>query len=229
MIAEGFATGASIHEATGHAVAVAFNAGNLKAVAQALRAKFPTLRLIVAADDDWKTDDNPGMTKAREATKAIGGLLAVPRFPADRPDGATDFNDLARLAGLEAVRECIGSAQPVAATDSGPTFPALPDLTSAASDSEWPEPAPLPDALPPVAPFDLELLPEALRGWVADIAHRMQCPPDFPAVGAVVAISSLITTCSIQSERWPKPKKNLRPKRINPGCQRALMMITRVM
>ena len=192
VIAEGFATGASIHEATGHAVAVAFNAGNLKAVAQALRAKFPTLRLIVAADDDWKTDDNPGMTKAREATKAIGGLLAVPRFPADRPDGATDFNDLARLAGLEAVRECIGSAQPVAATDSGPTFPALPDLTSAASDSEWPEPAPLPDALPPVAPFDLELLPEALRGWVADIAHRMQCPPDFPAVGAVVAISSLI-------------------------------------
>jgi putative DNA primase/helicase len=50
----------------------------------------------------------------------------------------------------------------------------------------------LPDALPPVAPFDPELLPEALRDWVADIAHRMQCPPDVPAVGAVVAISSLI-------------------------------------
>ena len=58
--------------------------------------------------------------------------------------------------------------------------------------TEWPEPALLPDGLPTVAPFDPELLPEALRGWVADIAHRMQCPPDFPAVGAVVAISSLI-------------------------------------
>lgn len=65
-----------------------------------------------------------------------------------------------------------------------PTFPArvLP----------WPDPVSLPDALPTVAPFDLELLPEAMRGWVADIAHRMQCPPDFPAVGAVVAISSVI-------------------------------------
>ena len=42
-IAEGYATGASIHEATGTAVAVAFNAGNLLPVASALRAKFPRL------------------------------------------------------------------------------------------------------------------------------------------------------------------------------------------
>ncbi|RYF53525.1 MAG: DUF3987 domain-containing protein, partial [Comamonadaceae bacterium] len=56
---------------------------------------------------------------------------------------------------------------------------------------DWPEPMPLLDALPPVQPFDPELLPEALRCWVIDIAHRMQCPPDFPAVGAVVALSSL--------------------------------------
>jgi putative DNA primase/helicase len=58
--------------------------------------------------------------------------------------------------------------------------------------NEWPNPAPLPDPLPAVQPFDSELLPEALRGWVTDIAERMQCPPDFPAVGAVVALSSLI-------------------------------------
>lgn len=57
---------------------------------------------------------------------------------------------------------------------------------------EWPIPTPLPDALPPVKPFDERLLPEALRGWVMDIAHRMQCPPDFPAVGAIVALSSLV-------------------------------------
>lgn len=67
------------------------------------------------------------------------------------------------------------------------TFPELPDDGEA-----WPDPEPLPDALPPVAPFDEELLPQALRGWVSDIAHRMQCPADFPAVGALVAISSLV-------------------------------------
>ena len=56
----------------------------------------------------------------------------------------------------------------------------------------WPEPTPLPDALPAVPAFDPSLLPEALRGWVSDISDRMQCPPDFPAVGALVSLSSLI-------------------------------------
>lgn len=57
---------------------------------------------------------------------------------------------------------------------------------------EWPEPTALPNASLPVATFEPDLLPEALRGWVMDIAHRMQCPADFPAVAAFVAISSLI-------------------------------------
>lgn len=57
---------------------------------------------------------------------------------------------------------------------------------------DWPEPTPLPNSLPPVQAFDAELLPVALRAWVMDIANRMQCPPDFPAVGAIVALSSLI-------------------------------------
>jgi putative DNA primase/helicase len=57
---------------------------------------------------------------------------------------------------------------------------------------DWPKPEPLPDGLPPVPAFDPDLLPEALRPWVLDIANRMQCPTDFPAVGALVALSSLI-------------------------------------
>jgi putative DNA primase/helicase len=64
---------------------------------------------------------------------------------------------------------------------------------SAASDADhWPDPTPLPNPLPPVDAFDADLLPDALRPWVMDIAHRMQCPPDFPAVAALVAISSLV-------------------------------------
>ena len=58
--------------------------------------------------------------------------------------------------------------------------------------SEWIEPESLPDELPPVMQFDKNLLPFALREWVADIAHRMQCPADFTAIGALVAISSVI-------------------------------------
>ena len=56
----------------------------------------------------------------------------------------------------------------------------------------WPEPEPLPTALPPVDPFAADLLPDALRPWIGDIAERMQCPPDYPAVGAMVTLSSVV-------------------------------------
>lgn len=77
---EGFATGASIHECTGHAVAVAFNAGNLSTVAMALRIKYPSFKIIIAADDDRHTPGNPGVTKAVAAAQASAGALAVPIF-----------------------------------------------------------------------------------------------------------------------------------------------------
>ena len=80
IVCEGFATGASIHECTGHAVAVAFNAGNLEAVAVALRIKYPELKIIIAADDDHQTPGNPGLTKATAAVKAACASLAMPVF-----------------------------------------------------------------------------------------------------------------------------------------------------
>lgn len=81
LIAEGYATGASLHEITGYAVACAFNAGNLKPVAEALRVKYPDTMLVLCADDDHLTEGNPGLTKATEASMAISGLLAIPCFP----------------------------------------------------------------------------------------------------------------------------------------------------
>ena len=100
---EGYATGATIHEATGDAVAVAFSAGNLLSVAVALRAEYPSVEIIIAADDDWKTPGNPGLSAARLAAQAVGGRVAKPNFRGlPRADKDTDFNDLQRL--VEAVR-----------------------------------------------------------------------------------------------------------------------------
>lgn len=79
LICEGYATGATLFAATGRAVAVCFSAGNMQPVACALRAKFPALRLIVCADND-QTPGNPGLTHATQAARAVGGLVAVPRF-----------------------------------------------------------------------------------------------------------------------------------------------------
>lgn len=104
VVCEGYATGASIHMATGHAVACAFNAGNLQAVAQALHQKYPGLHIVLAADDDHQTEGNPGMAKARQAALAVGGMVAMPLFTCSRPAKATDFNDLHQLQGLAAVQ-----------------------------------------------------------------------------------------------------------------------------
>ena len=41
-------------------------------------------------------------------------------------------------------------------------------------------------------PFDYQCLPETLGPWIKDIAERMQCPPDFPAVGAMIALGSVL-------------------------------------
>ena len=59
-------------------------------------------------------------------------------------------------------------------------------------DEQWPDPKPLPDALPPVMAFDPALLPNTLRAWVMDIADRMQCPADYVAVSAMVAAGTVI-------------------------------------
>lgn len=189
-ICEGFATGASIHEATGYPVAVAFSAGNLMSVAQTMRTKFPDLLLILCADDDYLTARTPGLTKATEAARVVGGVVAVPDFGTDRPDGATDFNDLAQLCGLDAVARCIASA----AVSAKPTHQEAERNVPAdvSNDNSWPEPQPLPDGLPMVAAFDFALLPDTLKPWAVDICERVQCAPDFVAVAIMAGMGSII-------------------------------------
>jgi putative DNA primase/helicase len=72
------------------------------------------------------------------------------------------------------------------------TLPPLPAPIAVDPDSVWPEPVALPSKLLTVDPFDEVMLPTALRGWVADIADRMNCPLDFIAVPAMIAAASLI-------------------------------------
>ena len=108
VIAEGFATAASIHEATGHAVACALDAGNLEPVAKALRSKLPGIAIIIAADNDTKTGGaNVGIENAQEAARAVGGLVAIPELDG----GKCDFNDMMQAQGAEAVRVAIESAR----------------------------------------------------------------------------------------------------------------------
>ncbi|HRN76528.1 DUF927 domain-containing protein [Ottowia sp.] len=111
LVAEGYATAASLFEATGRPVAVAFDAGNLVHVCKALRGLYPDALIVVAGDDDTataaRTGSNPGRDKATAAARAVKGLAV---FPAPLPEGASDFNDLHQSAGLDAVRALIEGA-----------------------------------------------------------------------------------------------------------------------
>lgn len=99
VIAEGFATAASIHMATGFQTVVAFNAGNLKPVATLLRSCHQDVEIVIAGDND-----PVGIKKATEAANEVGGVAVF-------PEGVNDFNDLACTSGLESVKESLLGAQ----------------------------------------------------------------------------------------------------------------------
>lgn len=115
LVAEGYATAATVHEATGRPAAAAFDAGNLLKVAKALRQRYPSSILVLCGDDDVQTSAskgvNPGREKATAAAQAVGGLAV---FPTGLPDGGSDFNDIAchigGADGLAAVQALIEAA-----------------------------------------------------------------------------------------------------------------------
>lgn len=96
FVCEGWATGATLHEHERCPVACAMTAGNLKAVALALRERYGAgLELVIAGDDDRETEGNPGRTAANAAALAAGALVTFPDFPAEASASLNDFNDLA--------------------------------------------------------------------------------------------------------------------------------------
>jgi len=139
---------------------------------------------------EFKLDQHEGRERYKLAAcpfnpEHINGESAIFR----KPSGELGFkcmHDSCTGKGWREVRDLLD----------GPRPPAVSVVSVGAVDAafsnSWGQPIPLPSGLPPVDPFVADLLPLALRDWVMDIANRMQCPADFPAVGALVALSSLI-------------------------------------
>lgn len=108
VVAEGYATAATLTEALGFTTVAAFDSGNLQSVATALHERYPEKPVIIAGDDDRhlveKIGKNPGREKAEKAAQAVGGDVVFPLFaPGERetaPSRFTDFNDLAQKSCL---------------------------------------------------------------------------------------------------------------------------------
>ncbi|WMW66348.1 zincin-like metallopeptidase domain-containing protein [Nitratidesulfovibrio liaohensis] len=106
LVAEGYATAASVYEAVKLPVAVAFDSGNLLPVAQALQAKYPERSVLILGDDDHNQKGNPGLRFGTLAAESTQGFCAVPSLNAEeKAKGLTDWNDLAASRGLEVVRD----------------------------------------------------------------------------------------------------------------------------
>lgn len=134
----------------------------------------PRLRVILPLAAPVPARDWPGTYRQFAAALALPGLDACAEKlsqPFLAPPGEGHFE---RLAG-----EWLDPAPYIAAARQA-EFDALP------------EPEPIKQTLHPVPAFDPELLPRPFRTWVVDMAHRMQCPVDFCAVGAVVTLAGVV-------------------------------------
>lgn len=111
IICEGFATAATIHAATGLHTIAAMDAGNLSPVAQSIRSKYPTAKMIIAADNDWESEINTGVNAAAVAADTVCATLCVPTIDTH---GMSDFNDIAVSQGLAQVKQQLNAAIAVA-------------------------------------------------------------------------------------------------------------------
>ena len=112
IIVEGYATGATIHEATQKTVIVAIDSGNLIPVTEQLDKKFPNSTILIAADNDiqqeLKGKENVGYKKALEAAIRTHRNIIYPSFSNEEiKANYSDFNDLAKSKGLKEVKTII--------------------------------------------------------------------------------------------------------------------------
>ena len=107
IVAEGYATAATIRQATGLPVIAAFSAGNIAPVVEVYRDRHPERTIIIAGDNDHmkEADRNVGRRKSEEAAVSVAGYTLLPDFAAD--DRGTDWNDFQRTNGSEVTAQAL--------------------------------------------------------------------------------------------------------------------------
>ncbi|MHC2599167.1 phage/plasmid primase-like uncharacterized protein, partial [Kluyvera sp. 1366] len=144
LYAEGYATARSLNMVTGRPVVMAIDAGNMEAVGNVLKARYPGSPHLFMADVDHKKDINKGVLSAERAATATGGAVVLPDLSAaEIESGLKDFNDLHQSRGADRLRESL-----------------LPDITRALEGLNYKEIAmatpddaqPAPDTLPAASP-----------------------------------------------------------------------------
>lgn len=182
VIAEGYATGATIHHATGLNVLVAYTAGNLEAVATWAHSKQPERLVIIAADYDLPNkihtgDGGTGVAMANRAAQAVGGKVAIP----PHTHGVkVDWNDLAKDHPYNEIKELFEKSwqDPAPVTDETPNSQA----------ATWPTPVAFEDVeLPQPSP---EILPPVLADFCGELAESLQVGFALPLAISMAAVAT---------------------------------------
>lgn len=97
LIAEGYATGATLHDLTGLTTFICFNAGNIYPAVQILHG---FCSVVICADNDSHLENNVGINKAVKAATDFSCRAVA-------PDEQGDFNDLMLAKGKGAVINCL--------------------------------------------------------------------------------------------------------------------------
>lgn len=187
-LCEGFATGASVHEATGLPVAVAFDAGGLMPAAQAIRAKYPKATIVLCGDHDAS---GIGQKAAREAAEAVGGLVAIP------DTAGTDWNDVHVKSGLTAVKMGIEAnlsamRAPAPITLEAPAATPGTESADVALQIETAEdPSPITLETIDLPPLPTSCIPVAwLRDMIEAVTAATEVPAELPTVLALAVVAT---------------------------------------
>lgn len=184
LVCEGWATGASLHMATGFNVVICFNAGNLGLVVEALLDAKPGIELVMCGDDDAFNPVNVGIEKAQAVAREHGLKMGIPQFK-DVSGRPTDFNDLHHLEGLEEVRRQV----------EGATVPGADDSTEMAK------------KLFPRGAFPWEVLPSSIADSLKQLARSCASSPTSLPGAAVSIFASVIGSIVDVSPKqsWTEP------------------------
>ena len=144
-------------------------------------------------------NDEPGAQHAHQVARSVlphAAAVKIVRLPGLPPKGdVSDWLDADHTQ--DDLTELVTAAPILTPADVPPEQPALgasmlTRLSKELIDTPWLDPQPLPDGLQPVLTLDERLIPAPFRPWLVDIAERMQCPLDYPTVGAIVAWAGLV-------------------------------------
>ncbi len=136
-------------------------------------AEFLRDRHVIVLSDN----DEPGRNHAQQVALTLHGVAASVRIVyLPGLSAKEDVSDWIEADGTKEELKRLAEAAPVWTPEVQP----------------WPEPQPLPDLLPPVAPFTAGMLPDAVRSFVEDVAERMQCPIDFPAIAMMIVLAGVV-------------------------------------